>query len=92
MSKSIRLPASLQPAMPMEEFIGRYENCSTIRELLAEHLTKCIERAILESESKMFLDSPNYTAAVSDNLGFRRGLRQALSLLTLPIEADQPND
>lgn len=66
----------------VEEFQARWNSCKEVRHLVSGVLTKALDRAILQSESPETWGSPNALATLADQAGYRRGLREAIKLLT----------
>jgi hypothetical protein len=64
------------------EFNGRFKEARYIREAIVRVLTNELEGAILQSESRDRLNGPNALADHQDLMGYRRGLRHAIKLLT----------
>lgn len=65
------------------DLVEMIKNCSMVRQRVTNVLTKARENAIIQSEDKKNLESPNYVGVLADLAGFRRGLRFAIDLLTL---------
>lgn len=63
------------------ELIERFRNSLLVRQAIAGVLTKSLDHAILQSESRETFESPNALAVLSDLMGYRRGLREAISLI-----------
>jgi len=84
-----RLVTGLDPEK-LEEFNAAFRSCSPIRQALVKVLTKDLENAILQSESRDRLNGPNALADLSDLMGYRRGLRLAIKLLTDKDADDNP--
>lgn len=76
-----RLMSSLD-ADQMQEFARAFKSCGPVREAVIRVLTKELDGAILQSESRDRLMGPNALADLTDLQGYRRGLRQAIKLLT----------
>lgn len=72
-----------------EEYEKLYNSCKWIREKLSQVLTKELECAIMESERAELYHSANFVLQQCDRIGYRRGLRRALSLLNLDQEDSQ---
>lgn len=53
-----------------------------VREAVVAVLQTELDRSVAESEKREQLDSPNYVAALADLMGYRRGLRTTIDLLT----------
>lgn len=64
------------------EFGDRWQGATEVRRSVAGALTKSLDSAILQSESREVFDSPNALAALADLAGYRRGLREAIKLLS----------
>jgi len=83
-SKSVRIDARLVAGMSKEDrdmFLISFGNCKITREILSEHLTKEIDRVIIESESIKIYESPNALATLADLQGYRRALRFCQKLI-----------
>lgn len=88
-----RVDARLLRLIPMgerEEWPIRFANCQPVRELLVRVLTAEIESDILRVEAEA-LDSPNALAAVAASIGYRKGLRHAIRLISSP-ESTPPHN
>lgn len=72
----------LIPNDEFEEWSSRFQSAKAVREIISQVLTDEIEADILRVEAQETLDSPNALAVVAASIGYRRGLRQALKLLT----------
>lgn len=66
----------------LEEFATRWKTSILIRQAVVKVLTKDLEHAILQSESREVWNSPNPLADLADLHAYRRGLRAAIKLLT----------
>lgn len=82
-----KLPPALQKHV-REEDSGKYEEYYTngatiaIRKLLVTELEYRLEQAILESERKDKYELASWIEFQADNIGYRRGLRNLILLLT----------
>lgn len=78
----------------VDELDVRYDNCKTIRDLIAGLLTKQAERGIIFIESESSLDKPNPEERLRHVLGRNEGMRKAAAWLTLtptgPTKAIKP--
>ena len=85
--KSNDLPETLKRHLK-EEDIDQYAeqyHCPATRasrELLAKELSRRLENAILDSEKKDKYDLSSWIEFQADNIGYRRAVRELISLLT----------
>jgi hypothetical protein len=87
--KAVRIPAEFVRGMndeDIKEVISRIQNCKFVRDLVSKVLTRRLDDAIIRAEDRTNLQSPNYVATLADTTGYRRGLREAIQLLTLEGE------
>lgn len=73
----------------VQELAIRFKSSQQVRDAIKGALTKEIDSAILCSESREVLNSPNALASLADLHGYRRGLRLAVKLLTNQETNDQ---
>jgi hypothetical protein len=71
-----------------KEFIAQLKNSINVRRTIAEVLTKKYESAIIKEENGAFYHDSNAAVNVAYNGGYRKGLREALDLLTIFIKSD----
>lgn len=64
-------------------FYLHYNENSFLREVIRKTLIDKVESSIKEAESKDKYSTPNWEYYQSDNLGYRRALREVLNLLNL---------
>ncbi len=82
--KKYRLDSRLSRGLDEQqvaELVERFRNSLHVRQAIAGVLTNALDHAILQSESRETFESPNALAVLSDLMGYRRGLREALSLI-----------
>lgn len=65
-----------------KEFVQQWTLATNLREKIVSILQGSLDQAILESESGSVVDCPNYLAKIADLHGYRRGLRQAIKLIS----------
>lgn len=66
----------------LAEFYERWKNSTVVRQAITKVLTKELDDAIIQSESKEVYELPNALAKLADLHAYRRGLRAAINLLT----------
>lgn len=84
-SKSIRFDSRLVRGLDedaLAEFAARWQSSRIVRESITRVLTDSLNRAILQSESGEAFASPHPALFLADQLSYRRGLREAIQLLT----------
>lgn len=62
-------------------FIQQYRSSFEVRERVANLLADKLEKAIKDDEKKDLYEVPNWELYQADSRGYRRGIREALSLL-----------
>lgn len=80
-----KLPARLTldiPEADLQKFIDAYKDTVTVRRHIIKCLTKLIESSIIQEESEAFYHDSNASVKVAFNGGYRKGLKDAISLLT----------
>ena len=80
---SIVLPRELLKGEDAPVFIEDYKSCREMREVLAGHLKMRVESLIIEDECRdQYSLTPSLSLSHADNVGMRRGIREAIKLLT----------
>lgn len=69
-------------------FITKYSSTKDMRERIALVLLDRLEKAIKKEEKEELYDTANWQYIHADSVGYRRALREAISLLTFNYEVD----
>jgi len=69
-----------------ELILSSIRSSKFLREMLIKVLTEEIESAIIHDESVDLLESPNALATLARSLGYRKGLRHCIDLLTTEVK------
>ena len=69
-----------------ELLLSSIRSSKFLREMLIKVLTDELESAIIRDESVDLLESPNALATLSRSLGYRKGLRHCIDLLTTEVK------
>lgn len=87
------LPSNLTTGLnkkQKEELEVEFRNCENVRRIVAKLLTKRIENAIIHEENGENFADPVFSHSCAFSAGYRKGLREALKLLTPKETNDRP--
>lgn len=69
-------------------FVQKYQSSKDIRDRIAEIIQYRLDAAIKSVEKEKLYEVPNWEYVQADNVGYRRALRECLTLLTFEYEVD----
>jgi hypothetical protein len=79
---SVALFSHIRDPEQREALVRAYDGCQRVLdETLRRIILKKIETSVQKEEQESLYDKPNAMAFVSDQLGYRRALREILALL-----------
>lgn len=78
-----RISREFSAGVDPQEFVALRQLAEPLIKIYERVLTKELNDAIIRDEDKDLTDSPNYGITLADSMGYRRGLRHAIKLLTM---------
>jgi|AntDeeMinimDraft_5_1070356.scaffolds.fasta_scaffold13124_2 Na+/serine symporter len=70
----------------LKHFIASYQSGRLAREQLVEVLKDKINQVVREDENVKKLSSQNYVLEMADSIGYRRALREAITLMNQELD------